>query len=220
MARIKNNLEDSRKPEFYKGKNKMARFARTEGIRTNTSKRAQAGVRTGYAYTDDLDIRHLEVAARQAQAIAEHPGEAGPVAVHSSPRPHDLYNLALAPVEADLSAKVALLGQVDRMARAQDPRVRQVIATLASLEQMVLIATSANWQLADVRPLTRLNVTVVVEDGGRREVGSFGGGGRVAFDYFIEGERWARFAKEAARQALVKLGAVAAPAGTMTVTGS
>jgi TldD protein len=179
--------------------------------------RAQAGVRTGYAYTDDLDIRHLEVAARQAQAIAEHPGEAGPVAVHASPRPHDLYRLALAPVEADLTAKVALLGQVDRLVRAQDPRVRQVIATLASLEQTVLIATSANWQLADVRPLTRLNVTVIVEDGGRREVGSFGGGGRVAFEYFTEGERWAHFAREATRQALVKLGAVAAPAGAMTV---
>src|SRR5262245_52169298 len=68
--------------------------------------RAQAGVRTGYAYTDDLDIRHLEVAARQAQAIAEHPGEAGPVAVHGSPRAHNLYNLALAPVETDLTAKV------------------------------------------------------------------------------------------------------------------
>src|SRR4029450_4326036 len=110
-----------------------------------------------------------------------------------------------------------LLAQVDRLAREQDARIRQVIATLVSLEQTVLIATSANWQLADVRPLTRLNVTVVVEDGGRREVGSFGGGGRVAFDYFVEGERWARFAREATRQALVKLGAVAAPAGTMTV---
>jgi TldD protein len=179
--------------------------------------RAQAGVRTGYAYTDDLDIRHLEVAARQARAIAEHPGESGPVAVHGGPAPHDLYRLELAPIAADLAAKVSLLGQVDRLARAQDPRVRQVIATLVSLEQTVLIATSANWQLADVRPLTRLNVTVVVEDGGRREVGSFGGGGRVAFDYFVDGERWARFAREAARQALVKLGAVAAPAGTMTV---
>jgi TldD protein len=179
--------------------------------------RAQAGVRTGYAYTDDLDIRHLEVAARQARAIAEHPGESGPVAVHGSPAPHDLYRLTLAPVEVDLTQKVNLLGQVDRIARAQDPRVRQVIATLFSLEQTVLIATSANWQLADVRPLTRLNVTVVVEDGGRREVGSFGGGGRVAFDYFVDGERWARFAREATRQALVKLGAVAAPAGTMTV---
>jgi TldD protein len=179
--------------------------------------RAQAGVRTGYAYTDDLDIRHLEVAARQARAIAEHPGQAGPVAVHGNQAPHDLYRLALAPVEADLTAKVNLLVEVDRLARAQDPRVRQVIATLVSLEQTVLIATSANWQLADVRPLTRLNVTVVVEDGGRREVGTFGGGGRVAFDYFVEGQRWARFAREAARQALVKLGAVAAPAGAMTV---
>jgi TldD protein len=179
--------------------------------------RAQAGVRTGYAYTDDLDIRHLEVAARQAQAIAEHPGESGPVSVQGSPRPHDLYRLPLAPVEADLTAKVELLGRVDREARAHDPRVRQVIATLASLEQTILIATSANWQLADVRPLTRLNVTVVVEEGGRREIGTFGGGGRVAFDFFLEGERWARFAREAARQAIVKLGAVAAPAGSMTV---
>jgi TldD protein len=179
--------------------------------------RAQAGVRTGYAYTDDLDIRHLEVAARQARAIAEHPGQAGPVAVHRDQAPHDLYRLALAPVEADLTAKVNLLVEVDRLARAQDSRVRQVIATLVSLEQTVLIATSANWQLADVRPLTRLNVTVVVEEGGRREVGTFGGGGRVAFDYFVERQRWARFAREAARQALVKLGAVAAPAGAMTV---
>jgi TldD protein len=179
--------------------------------------RAQAGVRTGYAYTDDLDIRHLEVAARQARAIAEHTAESGPVAVHGNSAPHDLYRLALAPVEADLTAKVDLLTQVDRLARAKDPRVRQVIATLVSLEQTVLIATSANWQLADVRPLTRLNVTVVVEDGGRREVGSFGGGGRVAFDYFVDGQRWARFAREAVRQSLVKLGAVATPAGTMTV---
>jgi TldD protein len=179
--------------------------------------RAQAGVRTGYAYTDDLDIRHLEVAARQAQAIAEHPSESGPVAVQGTSRPHDLYRLPLAPVEADLGAKVELLGRVDRVARAQDPRVRQVIASLTSLEQTILIATSASWQLADVRPLTRLNVTVVVEDGGRREVGTFGGGGRVALDFFLEGERWARFAREAARQALVKLGAVAAPAGSMTV---
>jgi len=123
----------------------------------------------------------------------------------------------MAPVEADLTAKIELLGRVHRLARARDPRVRQVIATLTSLEQTVLIATSASWHLADVRPLTRLNVTVVVEDQGRREVGTFGGGGRVAFDYFVDGERWARFAREATRQALVKLGAVAAPAGSMTV---
>ena len=181
--------------------------------------RAQAGVRTGYAYTDDLDIRHLEVAARQAQAIAEHPGRVGPGRRPREPAaPRPLLTWPLAPVEADLSGRRSRCSaRWTALARAQDPRVRQVIATLASLEQMVLIATSANWQLADVRPLTRLNVTVVVEDGGRREVGSFGGGGRVAFDYFVEGSAGPAFAREAVRQALVKLGAVAAPAGTMTV---
>jgi TldD protein len=81
----------------------------------------------------------------------------------------------------------------------------------------VLLATSEGWQVGDVRPLTRLNVTVVVEENGRREIGGFGGGGRVAFDFFVESERWAGYTREAARQAVVKLSAVNAPAGTMTV---
>jgi len=179
--------------------------------------RAQAGVRTGYAYTDDLDIRHLEIAARQARSIAEDSGGSGIVAVPGHSGAHDLYRLTEAPLDAELPSKVELLARVDRLARAQDPRVRQVIATLASEEQTVLIITSAGWQLADVRPLTRLNVTVVVEEHGRREVGTFGGGGRVGFDFFEEGERWARFAREATRQAIVKLGALPAPAGSMTV---
>ncbi len=179
--------------------------------------RAQAGVRTGYAYTDDLALDHLKLAARQARAIAEHPGESAAVSVHAGPRPHDLYPLAEAPVDAALEAKVALLGRVDALARASDPRVRQVIATLWSEEQIVMIATSAGWQLGDIRPLTRLNITVVVEEGRRREVGAFGGGGRVGFDFFLDHERWARFTREAARQAAVKLDAVNAPAGAMTV---
>ncbi len=179
--------------------------------------RAQSGVRTGYAYTDDLDPGHLETAARQACTIAEHPGAPAVVAVQTTPRPHDLYRVPETPLDAALGAKVGLLRQVDRLARRQDPRVRQVIATLASEEQTVLIATATGWQLADVRPLTRLNVSVVVEERGRREIGTFGGGGRVAFDFFLEEERWSRFAREAARQAIVKLGALPAPAGTMTV---
>jgi len=179
--------------------------------------RAQSGVRTGYAYTDDLALEHLELAARQAQAIAEHPGESASVSVHGGSRPHDLYRLPEPPVDAALEAKVALLGRIDALARRCDPRVRQVIANLWSEEQIILIATSGGWQLGDVRPLTRLNVTVVVDEGGRREVGAFGGGGRVGFDFFLEDDRWARFTREAARQAVVKLGAVNAPAGTMTV---
>jgi TldD protein len=95
--------------------------------------------------------------------------------------------------------------------------VKQVIATLASEEVVVLLATAAGWTVGDIRPLTRLNVTVIAEDGGKREVGSYGGGGRVSFDFFLAEERWKRFAVEAARQATLKLRAVEAPAGSMTV---
>jgi TldD protein len=166
-----------------------------------------------------LDIRHLEVAARQAQAIAEHPVEAGPVRGPLEPATPQSLPSRPRPVEADLSAKVkALLGQVDSTGAGPGSLAcARSSARSLSLEQTVLIATSANWQLADVRPLTRLNVTVVVEDGGRREVGSFGGRRARGVRLLHRGQRWARFAREAARQALVKLGAVAAPAGTMTV---
>jgi TldD protein len=179
--------------------------------------RAQAGVRTGYAYTDDLAIEHLELAARQAQAIADRSGRSGVVPVRGERGPRDLYRLAEPPIDADLRRKVDLLRRVDALGRGHDPRVRQVIATLWSEEQRVLLATSEGWQVGDVRPLTRLNVTVVVEENGRREIGGFGGGGRVAFDFFVESERWAGYTREAARQAVVKLSAVNAPAGTMTV---
>jgi TldD protein len=179
--------------------------------------RAQSGVRTGYAYTDDLAVEHLELAARQAQAIAQHPGRSASVAVQAAPRCHDLYRLPEPPLAAALERKVELLRRVDAAARRHDPRVRQVIASVWSEEQTTLVATLAGAPVGDVRPLTRLNVTVVVEDGGRREVGSYGGGGRVAFDFFLEDERWKRFASEAARQAVLKLSAVEAPAGTMTV---
>jgi len=102
-------------------------------------------------------------------------------------------------------------------ARGADPRVRQVIASLSSEEQIILIATASGWTVGDVRPLTRLSVTVIAEQDGRREVGSYGGGGRVPFDFFLEEERWKRFAGTAVKQALLKLRAVEAPAGTLTV---
>jgi len=82
---------------------------------------------------------------------------------------------------------------------------------------VLLIATASGWTVGDIRPLTRLNVTAIAEENGRREIGSHGGGGRVPFDWFLEEERWRRFASEAARQAVLKLRAVAAPAGAMTV---
>jgi TldD protein len=178
--------------------------------------RAQSGSRTGYAHTDDISLPNLEDAARTARTIADRSAESAIVAVTPDRRPHDLYALAEPPIAADLARKLDLLRKVDAEART-DPRVRQVIATLASEEVVMLIATASGWSVGDVRPLTRLNVTVIVEEGGKREIGAYGGGGRVTFDFFLEGERWRRFAREAVRQSVLKLSAVDAPAGTMTV---
>src|SRR5262245_24197019 len=179
--------------------------------------RAQSGERTGYAHTDDLSLPNLEEAARQARAIAEQSAGSAVVPVGAAGAPHDLYELAEPPIAADLSRKLQLLRDVDALARASDPRVRQVIATVASEDVVVLIATPSGYTVGDVRPLTRLNVTVIVEDGGRREIGSYGGGGRVPLDHFLEADRWKHFTGEAVRQAILKLGAVDAPAGQIAV---
>jgi TldD protein len=179
--------------------------------------RAQSETRTGYAHTDEITLPSLEAAARTARAIAEGGPESAAVAVGPERRPHDLYSLDASPVSAGLALKTDLLGKVDTAARAADPRVKQVIATLASEEVTVLIATAAGFTVGDVRPLTRLNLTVIAEEAGRREIGTFGGGGRVEFGYFLENDRWRRFTAEAVRQAVLKLDAREAPAGTMTV---
>jgi TldD protein len=179
--------------------------------------RAQSGTRTGYAHTDDISIANLTEAARQARAIADRAGQSGTLAVAGRGRPHDLYALAEPPIVTELARKLELLRKVDAACRAHDARVKQVIVSLTSEEVVMLIATASGWTVGDVRPLTRLNVTAIAEEGTKREIGAFGGGGRVSFDYFLETARFQRFASEAARQAVLKLGAVDAPAGTMTV---
>jgi TldD protein len=179
--------------------------------------RAQSETRTGYAHTDDISLPNLEEAARSARAIADRSSRAGVVAVKPGRPTHDLYALAEPPISADLGRKVELLRSVDALARGADRRVAQVIATIASEEVIMYIATAAGWAVGDVRPLTRLNVTVIAEENGKRESGTYGGGGRIPFEFFLEGDRWKRFTSEAVRQAVLKLSAVDAPAGTMTV---
>ncbi|MFQ5827917.1 MAG: metalloprotease TldD [Candidatus Methylomirabilia bacterium] len=179
--------------------------------------RAQAGERTGYAHTDAITLPNLEEAARQARAIADQSGSSAIVAVKPDRTPHDLYAIEVPPVAAPVSVKVDLLSRIDQAARAADPRVKQVIASLSSEEEITLIAQASGWTVGDVRPLTRLSVTVIAEENGKREIGNFGGGGRVAFDFFAENDRWGVYTREAVRQALVKLRAVGAPAGTLTV---
>ena len=179
--------------------------------------RAQSGERTGYAHTDDISLRNLEEAARQARAIADRSVSSGVLALRSDRGAHDLYSLEEPPIAADLERKLELLRSVDAAVRRYDPRLTQVIVSLGSEEVVMMIATATGFAVGDVRPLTRLNVTAIAEDGGKREIAAYGGGGRVQFDFFLDSERWRRFAEEAARQALLKLSAVDAPAGSMTV---
>src|SRR2546428_705761 len=148
--------------------------------------RALSGTRTGYAHTDDISLQNLEEAARQARAIADRAGVSGAVAVPSRGRPHDLYALAEPPLVTDLAKKLDLLRKVDGAARAADPRVKQVIASLTSEEVVTLVATASGWTVGDVRPLMRLNVTAIAEAGGKREIGAYGGGGRVAVALFLQ----------------------------------
>jgi TldD protein len=117
----------------------------------------------------------------------------------------------------DAAQKVDLLRQVDAYARSRDPRVDQVVVSLAATHETVLVASTDGTLAADVRPLVRLNVSVIAEQNGRREQGSDGGGGRFSYTDLLENGAWRRMADEAVRQALVNLDAEAAPAGTMTV---
>ena len=133
--------------------------------------RAQAETRTGYAHTDEISLVNLEEAARQARAIADRAGASGVVAVPGRGRAHDLYTLAEPPIVTALERKLELLRKIDVAARAADPRIAQVIASLSSEEVVMLIATASGWTIGDVRPLTRLNVTVIAEENGKREIG-------------------------------------------------
>jgi len=197
-----------------------------EGIVKTTSRQVSQGVgvrataaeRTGYAYSDEITVENLQLAADRARYIAAHaasaPAHPVPVAVRPA---HDLYPVRVTPANVPVKEKIALLHRIDAAARASDPRITKVMASIACEHRIVLVATSEGPVVGDVRPLTRLHVTCIAEAAGRREAGSFGGGGRVEFGHFLEGDRFARFAREAARQAVLNLDAVEALAGTMTV---
>ena len=178
--------------------------------------RAVSGEKTGFAYSDEIVLPALLEASQAARAIARGSGGGQLRAWHAAPG-RALYE-PLDPVET-LSAteKVRLLEAVDAEARRQDPRVTQVMVSLSAVHDAILVAGSDGTLAGDVRPLVRLSVSVIVEHQGRREQASSGGGGRVAYGYFLDEERALGYAREAVRQALVSLEAVAAPAGTMPV---
>ncbi len=178
--------------------------------------RALAGEKTGFAYSDEIVLPALEEASHAARAIAVHGGQRA-LSPRRAQHGHALY--APADPAASLSAadKVAWLERVDREARRLDPRIVHVTASVVAVHEVVLIATSEGQLAADVRPLVRFNVSVLVEQNGRREQGYAGAGGRYSLAELVAGDRPLTLAREAVRQALVNLEAVPAPAGAMTV---
>ncbi|MFM8442618.1 MAG: metalloprotease TldD [Methylococcus sp.] len=178
--------------------------------------RAVSGDKTGFAYSDDVTLPALLEAASSARSIARL-GHAGTVGLNTPERPAALY-LPIDPLRSlPEEEKIALLKRLDGECRAIDPRVEQVFVSLSGSHEVILIMDREGTLHGDVRPLVRLNVSVIVEDQGRREQGSYGGGGRTDYQYFLEGDRASEYAREAVRQALVNLEAEEAPAGAMTV---
>jgi len=189
----------------------------SHSIEQGVGVRAVSGEKTGFAYSDDIMLPALQDAAGAARAIARQGGAGrAPVALRNGPA-LQLYGPFDPLVTLADDAKVRLLESIEAEARRLDPRVKQVMASLAGVHDTILVVRSDGLLAADIRPLVRLSVTVIVEQNGRREQGTAGGGGRYNYQYFLDGNRAQSFARAAVRQALVNLDSVDAPAGTMQV---
>ncbi|MFZ5522829.1 MAG: metalloprotease TldD [Pseudomonadota bacterium] len=177
--------------------------------------RAVSGEKTAFAYSDDISLNALDNAAQATREIARQGGtQKVPMLHHGSRRQIYLPDDPIASLkDAD---KVALLERIEGYARALDPRVVQVMASLAGEYEVVMVARSDGLMNADIRPLVRLSVQVIIESDGRREQGSAGGGGRFDYAYFDDA-MLRKYAAQAVHQATVNLDAAPAPAGSMTV---
>jgi TldD protein len=197
-----------------------------ESIVNHTAKSVSHGVgvrvcaedRTGYAYSDEVTPDRMRIAAETARAIADSRSDRpAAVQVGQPVRRHTLYELDSTPLEVPLEERAKLLQMIDETARGFDSRIKNVMASFAAERKLVMIVNSDGQLVADMQPLSRLNISIIAEDGKNRQVGVYGGGGRVEWSYFLERERWKEFTLHAARQAITNLDAVDAPAGEMVV---
>jgi TldD protein len=196
---------------FDDGRLKAATFDTTQGF----GLRAVAGEATGYAHSSDISEEAIKRAAETVRAVAR--GHSG-VAVGAPARTNKKLYSDLDPLKsAAFEHKVKLLEDMNAYARSKDSRVRQVSCSLSGEWQQVEIVRPGGEIYRDIRPLVRINVSVVVEQNGRQESGSYGGGGRSGYDVYMGPEYWHDAVDEALRQALVNLDSVPAPAGEMTV---
>jgi len=182
--------------------------------------RAISGEKTGFAYADEISAAALQKAASAARGIAAQ-GQHAQVQAFRKSANSQIY-LPAEPLQSLTNTeKVALLHQIEAFIRTLDSRAEQVMVSLTGVYEEILVAASDGTYAADIRPLVRLNCSVLLQHHGRRERGNSGGGARCSYDFFSEqvnGEvRWMQYAREAVRQAQVNLDAIAAPAGTMPV---
>ncbi len=196
---------------FDDGRLKTASFDASEGF----GLRAVNGEVTGYAHASEISEAAISRAVKTARLAVGAGG--GTLAAAPPPTNRRLYTDADPIGGIDFPVKIETLRAIDSFARAMDPRVVQVSAMLAASHQEVVILRPDGTQITDVRPMTRLNVSVIVEKDGRRESGTAGGGGRLGLDGLLDPADWQSKAREALRVALVNLEAVPAPAGPMDV---
>ncbi|MBN9269120.1 MAG: TldD/PmbA family protein, partial [Mesorhizobium sp.] len=196
---------------FDNGRLKTANFSTDQGF----GLRAVAGEASGYAHSSELSEAALLRASDAASTVKA--GYSGTMAAAPARTNRHLYSDENPIPSPSFEAKAKLLTEIDGWLRGRDPRVRQVTASLASSWQQVEIVRGDGQVVRDIRPLVRVNVAVVVGEGDRQESGSYGMGGRTGFGDFIVEDNWKHAAQEALRQALVKLEAVPAPAGTFDI---
>ncbi|MBI1823887.1 MAG: metalloprotease TldD [Nitrospirae bacterium] len=197
-----------------------------EGIIKKANKNISQGVgvratseeKTGFAYSDEISIKNIEIAANTAKyitssgALVQKTGLPG-----RTPLKKNLYAIQTPISEIPFKNKIEMMQKMDQIARNYDPRIKKVMVSFSSEHKIIYVVTSEGISVGDVQPLSRLNITCIAEEGTERQVGTFGGGGRNEFSYFINEHRYEHYAKEAARQAILNLSAVSAPAGTMDV---
>ncbi|MFB9354048.1 metalloprotease TldD [Sneathiella chinensis] len=196
---------------FDDGRLKSASFDTTQGF----GLRAVSGEATGFAHASELSEEAIKRASGTVSAVTQ--GKSGVLALPPAGANRSLYTDENPLNEIPFDAKVKALADIDAYARARDSRVVQVSASLAGSWQAVEIIRSGGARSGDIRPLVRLNVSVVVEKNGRRETGSHGMGARTGYGFYLEEATWEGAVDEALRQALVNLDSVEAPAGEMPV---
>lgn len=190
----------------------------SKNIAQGVGVRAIAGDKTGYAYSDEISLQHIRLATKTAGFIASESGTSAAVPIKKVASPRlNLYPVETYPTDVPVEAKIRLLDKIDTMARDYDPRIKNVLASFTSEYKLILIVTSEGLIIGDIQPLCRLNITCIADDNGNRQVGSYGGGGRVEFSYFFEENRYVLYTRKSAKQAITNLEAVDTPAGTMDV---